>query len=244
MKKLTVILISLMLIGTVFASCGGNENTDVNEDTNEPVASTEETKASAEENAVSDKIINDEGEEFIVDTTVKGTIKEGASSIDNSNVVLCGKEYNFPIKISELIADGWYFPENQVIENDVDPESYARTNGIYLFDGNGSEITIGEVYNELTEAAAIEECYISDLSLNIAWEDITDFVLPGGIVAGSTAADVLSVFGNPNNADGFEWGYNLDDQLSYENNKTSGLTFHFTFNDDGTAYSHIISVAH
>ncbi len=244
MKKLTVIFISLMLIGTAFASCGGNENTDVNEDTNETVASTEETKAPAEENAVSDKIINDEGEEFIVDTTVKGTIKEGASSIDNSNVVLCGKEYNFPIKISELIADGWYFSENQVIENDVDPESYARTNGIYLFDGNGSEITIVEVYNELTEAAAIEECYISDLRLNIEWENITDFVLPGGIIAESTAADILSVFGNPNKADGFESGYNLDDQLTYENNSASGLSFTFSFNDDGTAYSYIISVAH
>lgn len=83
---------------------------------------------------------------------------------------------------------------------------------------------------------------ITRVSLHVEWEDITDFVLPGGIIADSTAADVLSVFGNPNEAEGFESGYNLDDQLSYENNDKSGLSYHFTFNEDGTLYSCSIEI--
>lgn len=235
MKKLFVCLLALTLTLMMLASCGDKETT--NENTDETTVAANETVTEKNNEETAEKLINDDGEEFIVDTTTKGSIKEGAASINEAKITLCGKEYAFPVKISDLIADGWYFSENQDVSEKVPAESVAMTNGIYLFSADGSEITIGEICNELTEEAGIEDCLITRVSLDVEWEDITDFVLPGGIIADSTAADVLSVFGNPNEAEGFESGYNLDDQLSYENNEESGLTYHFTFNEDGTLYS-------
>ncbi len=244
MKKLLALFAALALVLTLFAACGKKENNDANAEQNATNVSTEETetkenadKNDSDNNVSAQKIVNDDGEEFIVDTSVKGTIKEGAASIHDSKVVLNGKEYNFPIKISDLIADGWHFSENQVAEDDVAPETLALTNGVYLFSANGDEITIRSVYNELSEAAPIEDCLAAGIKIDAESEDDIDFVYPGGITKDSSAADVLSIFGDPNKTNDFDYGYNLDEQLSYENNNNSGITYHFTFNEDGTLSS-------
>lgn len=231
-KILCTVLVVLMMF-SMLVGCSIAENKDIDTATEQLQENVDNSTAKVN----NEKIINDDGEEFIVDTTKMGEIIDNYESISSSKITIENVEYNLPFAVSELINNGWSLPDSNYVsfDNAFDPETSTSLVSFSMYNKDNKSINLREVYNSSSEIKKIEECTLTSINLDEYYE--IGFILPGGITNNSTAADVLSVFGNPNNTNDFEWGYNLDDQLSYMNHNNSNLTYHFTFNDDGTIYA-------
>lgn len=248
MKKLLAIILTITAIATLFSSCSNNDTTndsnnneqvnqnneDVQSENNQADDTTKNTSASNTNN----KIINDDGEEFIVDTSVKGSIKTGAESIDSNKVIINGVTYEIPCMTSELFNNGFYLSDNMTFENEFDANASTNLISFDLYNDEGNFIDLSQIYNNSDSTKTLEECLLTELRIDV--DEITyadaafDFVLPGGITKDSTAADILEIYGNPNSSDVFKNGYNLEHQLTYNNHNSSHMSYSFCFNDDGT----------
>lgn len=234
MKKcLIFIFIFIMMVATL-AACdkkGSTANTDNKESTNQTEQSSKENKEAAV-----GKITNEDGEEFTVDTTATGEIKNDAEPISSNKISLGDKTYAFPMKMSELMADGWSLSEGYEYENEFEPNTTTNLISYNLKSSDGTEIMLDQVRNDSTTVKGIEDCVLTGFHIDeYYFSENFDFVLPGGITKDSTAADVLSVFGDPNKTSDFKgYSYNLDDQLTYDQHSVSNICYSFTFYEDGT----------
>lgn len=228
----------MALLAVSFTACGKNDeasNSDANKTTNNSSSSNE-----TNDNTTIDKIVSEDGDEFVVDMTTKGEVDTNAEGINSNKFTVVGTSFTLPCNTADLFNSGWHLSSNMTFDNNFEPETQTSLVSFYLYPPEeiGYSIDLRSIYNENSENRPIEECELTGIYLNgYSSSDDADFVLPGGITEKSTAADVLSVFGNPNDNSNFEYGYNLDDQLTYENHNNTGLTYSFTFNDDGTLYS-------
>lgn len=247
MKKITAIILMMIMVVSVFASCGKDTTTNTPDNVNNDNVQTEteqpENNDSNEQPVQNsnDKIVNDDGEEFIVDTSVKGSIKDGADGINSKKIILDGVTYEVPCAVSQLFDNGYRLGKNMTFEDAFDADSTTNLISFDLYNADGRNfVMLRQIFNNSDSVKTLQECLFTGLKIevyNIDSDDSFDFVLPGGITKTSTAADVLEVFGNPNGNSNFDYGYNLDAQLSYENHNESHMTYHFTFNDDGTLYA-------
>ena len=232
MKRKVLSFISLIMIismAITITGCGGNNNQEKTENT---------SKISTENK----KIVNDDGEEFIIDTTKKGEIKKDAESLNSDVVVLLGKEYTFPIKMSELFDNGWRLNNGYEYQTEFDANTTTDLLSYYLVDDeSGKEITLGKITNNSSEKKDIKDCWLTDFEVDQNSIDVAedDFIIPGGITFKSLAADVLSVYGNPNNTDEFTgYSYSQSKSLIYSKQKSSGISYTFSFyDDDNTLYT-------
>ena len=150
--------------------------------------------------------------------------------------MLCGKKYTLPIRISELIDDGWDINTDALVRK-IKPKTTASLSGFRMINEDGARFSLNSAYNDSDTEQGLEDCLlISVYADNLSSESTkAEFIFPGGVVKESTAGDVVSVYGDPNNSDLFsERGYNLEKQLTYDTQKDSGMSFSFVFEEDGT----------
>lgn len=220
------------------------------EDTQDAEADTTETEDEETEDEPqnvaekNDKIVNDDGEEFIVDLSVAGEVKADAEPLSSSKIELAGVSYSFPIRMSELLDNRWTLSNGYEYQTEFDANSTTNLISYYLRHESGMEIKLGQVVNDSDEKKDIKDCLLTDIWLDgYYYADDAEYVLPGGILPQSSAADVIDIFGNPNATDEFTgYSYNLDAQLTYTEHSVSGISYSFTFyEEEGLIYSIHIS---
>ncbi len=229
-KQFFIVAVGTFLLSASFTGCTGGLN-DIAE--KEPADGVLQ-KFANEKASVSEEIVGEDGERFEADLSVYGRVASEAADLDSSTIVLRGKAYDFPMRVSELMDNGWHFSENGSFDNAFKPKVTTSLITFYMYNG-GTEIMLNKVYNDSDDVAKIEDCLLLGLSIGIDYDEGAEpdceFILPGGIIGYSTAADVLSVMGDPNKTKAFDYGYNSDYQLSYREHKISGLSYNFSFQD-------------
>lgn len=229
-KKVLSILIAVTFILS-FAGCSkdgapADGTTPAGEDAKTPV-----------EEVVVEKIVSSGGTEFAPDLTVRGETANKALNVNE--IDLCGKTYSFPIKIKDLMADGWELNEI-TFKDEFAANTKTRLSNFNLTkedNGNKMIIYLETVYNATEDIMVFEDTELIEFSLrnlNTESDNYSNFVLPGGITGKSTAGDVAARYGDPNNNENFVRGGNYEKQLNYTENKESGLSFIYLFNDDAT----------
>lgn len=228
MKKLLAILMATVL---VFGFAGCSE--DKKEEPKNQTGTQTSTETAEEKKFEVKEVVNKDGVKFAPDITTDGKLE--SKPLSDETIVICGKEYTLPIKMSDLMADGWELGSDN-FKNEFKPGMRIGTVGFYMENAEGYCIDLGAIYNDTETVQEIKDCllielYIDDLSQE---NKKADFVFPGGVTKGSTAKDVLSVYGDPNGSELFpESSISLERQLTYNQHKDSGLSFMYTFNEDG-----------
>ncbi|MBR3974780.1 MAG: hypothetical protein IKJ88_02855 [Clostridia bacterium] len=247
MKKLFALLLAVTML-FLLVSCTkdeNNTNTDSETTTSQTQSSENNDSETIESEPVVDKIVNEDGEEFIVDISNYGKVKEDAAAISDNKFELAGTTYTFPIKMSELFDNGWKLSDGYEYQTEFDANTQTSLISYYLVHESGIKIILGQITNDSAEKKDIKDCILTRFSIDTYYlETDADFVLPGGIVPMSTAANILEVFGNPNTTTDFTmYSYSMDDQLTYSKHASSNISYSFKFNDDGTLYSVHINYA-
>lgn len=175
-----------------------------------------------------------------VDMDATGVVAENPAPMDSGKITLGNKEYTFPMLISELTDDGWYFDENareRLAEMELIPanstETLADMNLFHNEYAGGMRLMLLGVYNDGDEEAELRDCYLGAMAVNATMaanpEDI-NIVLPGGITFNSTASDVVAAYG-----DSYDHPEFLGAQLDSSSAEYRGNNFNvsFTFEEDG-----------
>lgn len=256
MKKVVVLFLTACMLVATLAGCGAKDSTAGNDipaqtdkaqdetDTNMPEPSTPSTEV------IIDKIADPEdGTILDVDLTARGEIKSNAPAMNSGEFILEGATMQLPFAGSALTDKGWHFSENSSAKDELlDPESVTNLVSFYIYDANGNEMLLYQAINNSDSAKPVLECQISSFaadtfSLN---ETFGDLILPGGICLYSTAADVIEIFGTPENNSNFENVYVYEHGIYYVENKGSGLCYYFSFYSsedyNGELNGHIRSV--
>lgn len=232
MKKALLILISIALVVS-FTGCSAKKEPQPKKN--------EEVYEMA-------KIVSDDGMEFKPDLSRKGSTAE--MPLDSKEIQLYGKTYSMPVRISDLIKDGWelFAP---YMDGNVNPKEEAKEktslNNVWMRMKNECTIHLKAVYNDSEDVKKLEDCLLTDFfmhSLNTA-DNKADFVLPGGIIKASTAGDIVNVYGDPNHTTIFDEkdSFGFHDSLAYNNHKETGMSFGYDFAEDGTLTGVTISVS-
>lgn len=174
-----------------------------------------------------------------VDTTKKGVVKENVP-INEKKVTIGNKEYEFPVAISELIDDGWYFDENmqermQLMGGTVAAETVENLSDMNLYhDEYGARLMLLMISNDTDKEQLIRDCKLDKFGINVSMMNDpskVNLVLPGGITLQSTAADVLMVYGTTDNSPNFMQVKHDGSAADYFGELYS---VNFTFFEDGT----------
>lgn len=189
------------------------------------------------EDKVITEIVNEEGVTFDVDLIRKGKLAENAESIDSDYIVINNKKYRFPIPVSDMISDNWWIAGKYSSEK-IEANSLTSLLGDFkLYSLEGVYISMHKLCNETDEDKSMEDTILTEFSISRdeeTGEFSADFILPGGIIPESTAADVVSVYGDPNDPLEFDFGKSDSDSLKYIYNYSSKNNYHFAFRQDGT----------
>ena len=193
------------------------------------------------------EVINKDGVLCDIDISTKGEILADAEPLSSKVIVLDGIKYYMALNISELISYGWELEapkayENQIFLNHVvlsesgyyEGDKYLRAN--MLVNDNGVEIDMKAVYNSYG-TYFLTSCTVTQMTISFtddAYKAPSDFILPGGITANSTAADVIKVYGNPNKSKKFLHSESTEDSFKYSSQDESSITYEFKFNEDGS----------
>lgn len=179
------------------------------------------------------EVVSQDGVKFIPNIENVGTIVEDVNNINSDFIRINDKEYKFPKLVSELISDGWVFSSDE-FSNNIKANTITTLLGrLELISGN-SIIDMIDVVNQETQPNRIQDCKLRQFRLACDNENMIKFVLPGGINEKSTAHDILSVYGDPNNSELFNSGSNDEYSLNYISKTSYGYNYNFIFNDDGT----------
>ncbi len=108
--------------------------------------------------------------------------QELGDDILSGNIEIMGTVYRFPMKISELEANGWFFE----YQGNVPGKRTMEWVDGYL---NNLETGHISVQNESDQAAPLSECLVDSLSSS---ENGNEFVLPGGIKNGMILSELLA----------------------------------------------------
>lgn len=241
MRRALTFCLSLLVLLTLVACGEPTPQDDPTEGTT--TTTTTATTTTTNEDATTS---TDEGDTIptglTVNTQATGAVKPDAATVGAKTITVGGKTYDFPCRVGDLMADGWYLSDKVTTDNFLAKTSTTLM-GYFLYhneaSGVVSEFQMGVVYNDASTNQDLRECWLTCAAffVNTGDQGTEDFLLPGGINKSSTAADVLAVFGEPDNNPQFEIAFAMEDQLSYHNHKDNGLTYYFAFNEDGTIYT-------
>ena len=171
-----------------------------------------------------------------VDTEATGVVQESATA-EKKAVTIGEKEYEFPVLVSDLIDDGWYFDDSvQTRLDTVEANTIAALPDISLYHNEYQfRIVLIEVNNDSDAEKPVRDCKLIKVGVNgSAAVDASKikFVLPGGITWQSTAADVVSVYGTAeNHPEYFSKVKHMGSTADYTGDLFS---VSFTFFEDGT----------
>lgn len=239
MKKVVAIFLTVCMLVAVLAGCGAKDSTagnDIPTQTDKEQVETDtkmtEPSTSSSEDTINKIVDPKDGTVLDVDLTVRGEIKSNAPAMNSGEFILEGVTMQLPFAGSALSDKGWYFSENSSAKDTViDPNSTTNLVSFYIYDTDGNEMLLYQAINDSDSAKPVLECQISSFaadtfSLN---ETFGDLILPGGICLFSKAADVIEVFGTPENNNNFERVEVFEQSIKYVENKESGLCYYFSF---------------
>ncbi len=239
MRKVVALLLAACMLAVTLAGCGAKNNAVENElpTQTDKVQVETDTKMTEPSTPSSEDTINKikdpkDGTILDIDLAVRGEIKSNAPAMNSGEFILEGVTMQLPFAGSALSDKGWQFSENSTAKDAViDPKSTTNLISFYIYDTDGNEMMLYQAINESDSAKPVLECQISSFevdtfSLNQAFGDL---ILPGGICLYSTAADVIEIFGTPENNSNFENVYVYEHGIYYVENKESGLCYYFSF---------------
>lgn len=170
-----------------------------------------------------------------VDTDATGVVQEN-SPANSTKITLGDKEYEFPVVVSELVDNGWYFDEN--VRENLEPVDASTKKELYdmnlYHDEYGVRLMLLEAKNDTTEEQELRDCYLTKIGINRSMmedPEKVNIVLPGGITFKSTAADVLRVYGTSEEHPNFTAAKLNGSTADYICEQYS---ISFTFYEDGT----------
>lgn len=242
MKKVLALALAVVMVLSL-AACSININTGSSSDTDNNDSSSsqgeqkkDDTASSGAASSASDgSLVNSSGEVFTGDITAKGTVAANAEPITSKKVTFYGKEYTFPIKVSELEADGWNLPNNGSFEDSFEPKKETSLISFSLLSEDRTKsISMYTIYNDSDEAKPISDCLLISAGVDsITREGDQDMIiLPGGLNPQSKPGDVIDAYGKPGETTKFKSGTNGKRSLTYEEQKESGFSFSINFKED------------
>lgn len=239
MKKVVTLLLAVCMLAVTLAGCGAKDSTAENympsqtdKTLDETATKMPESSSSSSEVTVNKIVDPEDGTILDVDLNVRGEIKSNAPAMNSGEFILEGTAMQIPFAGSVLSDKGWHFSENNSAKDTViDPNSTTNLVSFYVYDADGNEILLYQAINDSDAVKPVLECQISSFavdtfSLN---ETFGDLILPGGICLYSKAADVIEVFGAPENNSNFERVEVFEHGIKYVENKESGLCYYFSF---------------
>lgn len=181
-------------------------------------------------------IINWSGTQFTSGLTKRGQVMTDAAPVDSNSFSLCGKTYAMPIRISDLIADGWKCSAGDSIK--FEAKTRTQLIGYTLTAPDGSRLDAKAIYNDSEEALPMSQTLLVSFWIHDdKVKDTTQLVIPGGICPASTAADVVTVFGRPDSTSVFREHNNGEDTLYYGHPGDLPLEYQFSFDKNGQLYN-------
>ncbi len=259
MKKVLAALLCVAFVISLVA-CGKNtqgesgvEKTPTKQETKatettkaptEPTSAKQEATLPKEENA---KIADPEdGTVLNVDIAARGEIKSNAPAMGSGEFILEGKTMQMPLSGAALANEGWHFSDNNTAKDaKLKPNTKTNLISFYIYDADGNEMMLEEAVNNSDTEKTVLECDITKFSIDLFGlsDTFADLILPGGICLYSKAADVIEVFGMPENNSNFESVEVYEDGIRYVEHKESGLCYYFSFYSsedyNGEANGHI-----
>lgn len=233
MKKLLTLLLSASLMICCLGACSSEKSGESDNKKSEPTQEIIDKKPEPKQE-IPEKIVNEDGVEFTPDIKNEGEIEKDSYDLSSDKIILNGKTYSFPVRISELQENGWDFT-SELSEDEVKPGYTISLFSVSMEDEDGNILTLSELKNDSDDTISINDALLTRFSIPSNYgKNNVEFVLPGGISKKSTAYDVLSVYGLPNeDNENFDRAYNLKTQLSYEKQKKSEMRYSFSFEEDG-----------
>lgn len=235
MKKLRnyiAMLLACVCVASMLVACTSEDTQDDTKQTQDVTEETEETVEGYE---------GEKGKPLTVDFNTHGEITPDAGAIETMALTLAGVTYDLPCAVSKLLDNGWRFYSDEIADQSVSADTETAVMGFNLYYGESEAVTaeIGRLRNASTAKATVRDCVVTKLSITIPEnaEDVVSFVLPGGINERSTAADVIEVFGSATDNEAFDFVQTGTTMIFYSEHKTTGASFAFNFNDDGTLTS-------
>ena len=150
-------------------------------------------------------------------------------TVEDLSFCINGISYQLPIKISDLINDGWY------LENEADADiilGYKKSKGsVYIYAPDYSERMTINVINFLYDASPLTDCYVNEISIDTpnnqnSFSEISFSSLELNM-SNCTPSDIIKALGEPDaTVDTLDLYYSYNINHESENNN-SYISMHF-----------------
>lgn len=225
-RRLALALTFALFLG-VLTGCGGEEDAPSTGET-EQTGDTQQTTESG--------LLGENGKRLKVDYETPGSVAAESAELNSATVVINGQTLQMPFAVSALVQNGWHFYSEDSGQQMISANTLASVMGFTLYWNEEPYLDLSAVRNDSTVEKPVLECTVDTLIMDLDLENMSDldFVLPGGITGASTAADVLSVYGDVTDNGSFDHVQVGNTMLYYVDNEQTGLSFYFGFREDGT----------
>ena len=170
--------------------------------------------------------------------------ENAAPELSSSVLVIDGKEYTFPVAVSDLLADGWKIDEDKLAEEYAAGELATEGGSTAIKKSDSDKFFIRAVYNPDAESAQpLSKCMIMGVQFTFSVAKDTTVVFPGGATEKSNYDEIIKLYGDPENTKDFAAGRKDEKSLAYDQQTSSGNNFYFGFEEDGTPSSFIFTHA-
>lgn len=176
MKKGVAVLVILIMVLSLFTSCGfgsvDNLKKDISPELDSEVIASEEDE------------VNDTYDDSVSDTQTL------SDSYESYQFMIFGEVYTLPISYTDMLSKGWVLQsqiEKSVSSGRYELERFVKDNIVVYCDIRNFDVSV----------KSYSECYISKVWYKYDVANSTEFILPGNIkVNESTIDDVIEVYGN------------------------------------------------
>ena len=179
---------------------------------------------------------------LMLSLTVLSGCGKSTAPISANTVNIDGKEYTFPIAVSDLLNDGWTIAEDKLAA-EYEPGYEIEGGSTAVKKSDTDKFFIRGVYNDSDETKTLEDCIISGIQATFSVADDLKLGLVCGVSEKSTYDEVLKAFGDPENTTTFKRGRKDEKSLAYDVQNDSKLNYNFNFEEDGTPSSFIVEVS-
>ena len=179
---------------------------------------------------------------LMLSLTVLSGCGKSTAPISANTVNIDGKEYTFPIAVSDLLNDGWTIAEDKLAA-EYEPGYEIEGGSTAVKKSDTDKFFIRGVYNDSDETKTLEDCKISGIQATFSVADDLKLGLVCGVSEKSTYDEVLKAFGDPENTTTFKRGRKDEKSLAYDAQNDSKLNYNFNFEEDGTPSSFVVEVS-
>lgn len=154
--------------------------------------------------------------------------------IKGDKIILAGKEYTVPFTTADLIDNGWKSDSSRSVT--FSPQTRTSGGEVKITNDSGDTIVLISYYNDSDEDKDVNDCKV--VKFDVDFRTVSDkksYEFPGGITPESSRDDIIKAYGEPNDSNTeFDLAKEQSKLLMYLNQKDSGISYSFSFNDDDT----------